>query len=66
MLNGDLDIGGLLVDLNFFFSDISEFNCFDGMIIKLNFLICGKVIVFKILERNYNLINIWIMYFVVW
>lgn len=61
MLNGDLDISGLLVDLNFFFSDFSELNCFDGMILKWSFLICGKVIVFKILERNYNLDNIWIM-----
>lgn len=46
--NGDLDVGGLLVDLSFFVSDLSELNCFDGMIIKWSFLICGKLIVLKI------------------
>lgn len=63
--NGDLDIGGLSVDLNSFSSDISEPNYPDGTTIKSNSLTCGKAIVSKILERNYNSINIWIMYPVV-
>lgn len=63
--NGDLDISGLSVDLNSFSSDLSEPNCPDGTTIKWNSLTCGEAIVSKILQRNYNSVNIWIMYPVV-
>lgn len=59
--NGDLDISGLSVDLNSFSSDLSEPNCPDGTTLKWSSLTCGKAIVSKILERNYNSDNIWIM-----
>lgn len=54
--NGDLDIGGFLVDLDFFISDVSELNCFDGMVIKWGLLICGKLSVFKCFKRYFKLI----------
>lgn len=63
--NGDLDISGLSVDLNSFSSDLSEPNCPDGTTIKWNSLTCGEAIVSKILQSNYNSVNIWIMYPVV-
>lgn len=47
---GDLDIGGLSLDLNSFTSNVSEPNCPDGTAIKLGSLTCGKAIVSKFFE----------------
>lgn len=57
VVDGDLDVDGLFLDLNFFISNVSELNCFDGMIIKWKLFICGKVIVFKCFEMNFKFIE---------
>lgn len=51
--NGDLDVGGLLVDLSSFASDLSEPNCPDGTTIKWSSLTCGKSIVSKNLMKSF-------------